>query len=366
MTPVQAQGLIDTAQSNAPKEPPRATGALSISAAARIAELESTDSQSVLLFGSKAQEQVTSLSDSMLEQVRSKDLGAAGEALNDMVLTLRGFDKAAADDAKPAGWFGRLVGKSRGAAKLLQRYEAARDQIESIGANLQRHQNELLVDIEALDRLYSANLAYVHELEAYIEAGDAKLTAIGQSLSRDAEAHAGDDTLVAQQLRDRRATRDALERRVHDLRLTRQVALQALPSIRIVQENDKALVGQIDSTLVNTLPLWRQQLAQAVTVQRASEAANTIAAANDLTNDLLRANAESLREANRATREQIERGVFDLDAIAQANQALIGTIEDSLKIAEQGRKVRSQAQKELRAMEGALRDSLASAKTRNG
>jgi uncharacterized protein YaaN involved in tellurite resistance len=365
MTPVQAQGLIDTTQSDASIEPHLA-GMLSSAAAARIAELDSVDSQSVLVFGSKAQQQVTSLSDSMLEQVRSKDLGAAGDALNDMVLTLRGFDKAAADDAKPAGWLGRLVGKSRGAIRLLQRYEAARDQIESIGANLQRHQNELLVDIEALDRLYSANLSYAYELEAYIEAGDAKLTAIGQSLSRDAEAHAGDDTLAAQQLRDRRAIRDALERRIHDLRLTRQVALQALPSIRIVQDNDKALVAQIDSILVNTLPLWRQQLAQAVTVRRASEAAKTIAAANDLTNDLLRANAENLREANRTTREQVERGVFDIDAIAQTNRELIGTIEDSLKIAEEGRQARSQAQKELRAMEGALRDSLATARSRPG
>jgi uncharacterized protein YaaN involved in tellurite resistance len=142
--------------------------------------------------------------------------------------------------------------------------------------------------------------------------------------------------------------------------------LQALPSIRIVQDNDKALVAQIDSILVNTLPLWRQQLAQAVTVRRASEAAKTIAAANDLTNDLLRANAENLREANRTTREQVERGVFDIDAIAQTNRELIGTIEDSLKIAEEGRQARSQAQKELRAMEGALRDSLATARSRPG
>lgn len=363
MTTAQAQGLTDITQSDVPEDPRFASGPLSAATVKRLAELDVSDSQSVLFFGSRAQQQVTDISDSMLEQVRSKDLGTAGEALNDMVLTLRGFDRAAAEDAKPAGWFGRLIGRSRGAAKLLQRYEAARDQIEAIGAKLQRHQNDLLVDVEALDRLYMANLAYVHELESYIEAGDAKLAELGKSLLRDVDPDVGNDTVAAQQQRDLRAARDALERRIHDLRLTRQVALQALPSIRIVQDNDKSLVSKIDSTLVNTLPLWRQQLAQAVTIQRASEAAKTVAAANDLTNDLLRANAANLREANRTTREQVERGVFDIDAIAEANRELIDTIEDSLKIAEEGRNARSQAQNELRAMESALRSSLMAAKT---
>jgi uncharacterized protein YaaN involved in tellurite resistance len=159
--------------------------------------------------------------------------------------------------------------------------------------------------------------------------------------------------------------RDNLERRIHDLRLTRQVALQSLPSIRLVQDNDKSLVAQIDSTLVNTVPLWRQQLAQAVTIQRARDAAQTVAAANDLTNDLLRANAENLRAANRESREQAERGVFDVEAVAEANRILIGTIEDSLRIADEGRAARSKAVGELREMERQLRQALVSAKARS-
>jgi uncharacterized protein YaaN involved in tellurite resistance len=340
---------------------PPIPGELSPAARAHLDELDVADGQSILFFGSRAQEQITGLSDSLLEQVRSKDLGAAGDALNDLVLTLRGFDQAAAEDAKPAGWLDRLIGRTRGAAAMLQRYEAARDQIEAIGANLQRHQNALLVDIEALDRLYDANLTYVHELEAYIEAGDARLAEIGQRLAREGGAEDG-DTLAAQQLRDLRAGRDALERRIHDLRLTRQVALQALPGIRLVQDNDRALVSKIDSTLVNTVPLWRQQLAQAVTIRRADDAARAIRGANDLTNELLRANAANLREANRATREEVERGVFDIDAIAAANRELIGAIEDSLEIAEAGRLARAKAQEELQSMEGALRETLAQAR----
>ena len=144
-----------------------------------------------------------------------------------------------------------------------------------------------------------------------------------------ASAEARGGALAAQQLRDLRAVRDDLERRVHDLRLTRQVTMQSLPSIRLVQENDKALVGKINSTLVNTVPLWRQQLAQALTIHRSREAAAAVAAASDLTNDLLRTNAENLRRANAETRHQIERGVFDIAAVSAANQTLIDTIEDS-------------------------------------
>jgi uncharacterized protein YaaN involved in tellurite resistance len=352
---VEGPTKIDPTRDDGPK------AQLSTAAKAKLTELDTLDAQSLMFFGGNAQEQLTTVSHAMLEQVRAKDLGTAGDALNDMVLTLRGFDRAAAGGAKPAGWLGRLVGKTRSAAKMLQRYEATEDQIEAIGARLQRHQNDLLVDIEALDRLYSANLSYVHELESYIDAGDAKLADLGRRLLPAAQKEVSENTLAAQQLRDLRAARDALERRIHDLRLTRQVALQTLPSIRLVQDNDKALVAKIDSTLVNTVPLWRQQLAQAVTIQRSKEAAETISAATQLTNDLLRANAENLREANRQTRQQVERGVFDIDVIAEANRQLIATIEDSLRIAEEGRKARGNAVGELRSMEDALRGALRAA-----
>ena len=331
-----------------------------------VAELDLGDSHSILFFGSRAQEQLTTISDSMLERVRVKDIGPAGEALNDMVLTLRGFDLSGLEPDRKVGWFGRLLGRGRDAAKVLQRYEQVRDQIEEITGRLEQHKTGLLVDIESLDRLYAANLDYFHTLELYIAAGEEKLRGLDQQeIPQLAESVSeGEDTLAAQRLRDLRAARDDLERRVHDLRLTRQVTMQSLPSIRLVQENDKSLVGKINSTLVNTVPLWRPPLAPARTIHRSREAAETVAAASDLTNDLLRANADNLRQANAETRRQIERGVFDIEAVAEANRTLIATIEDSLKIADEGRAARAKANAELVALEDQLRQSLAAASAR--
>jgi uncharacterized protein YaaN involved in tellurite resistance len=171
-----------------------------------------------------------------------------------------------------------------------------------------------------------------------------------------------DQVMVAQELRDIRAARDDLERRVHDLKLTRQVTMQSLPSIRLVQENDKSLVTKINSTLVNTVPLWETQLAQAVTIQRSVEAAAAVRDANDLTNELLTSNAQNLRESNKVIRTEMERGVFDIEAVKQANADLIGTIQESLQIADEGKARRASAEKDLQEMEANLRDTLASAK----
>ncbi|MDZ7752804.1 MAG: toxic anion resistance protein [Gammaproteobacteria bacterium] len=331
-----------------------------------LAELDLTDSHSVLFFGSRSQERLTEVSDSLLERVRAKDAGPAGDALNDMVMTLRGFDVSDLDPNARVGWLGRLMGKGRDAAKLLQRYEGVRDQIEAVTERLERHKTALMEDIEALDRLYAANLEYFHTLERYIAAGEEKLRELDEEhipeLAKAVEA--GGDTLAAQRLRDLRGTRDDLERRVHDLRLTRQVTMQSLPSLRLVQENDKSLVSKMTSTLVNTVPLWRQQLAQALTIHRSRAATATVAAASDLTNELLRANADNLREANAETRRQVERGVFDIEAVSEANRSLIGTIEDSLRIADEGRAARAKASAELNALEAQLRESLAAASAR--
>jgi uncharacterized protein YaaN involved in tellurite resistance len=329
-----------------------------------VAELDLSDSHSILFFGSRAQDELTTVSDRMLERVRNKDIGPAGNALNDMVVTLRGFDVGDLDPNRRPGLLGRLLGKGRDAAKLLQRYEAVRDQIDHITEELERHKTTLLIDIESLDRLYAANLDYFRTLELYIAAGEAKLRELDTEVVPAMEREATPDTLAAQRLRDLRARRDDLERRVHDLRLTRQVTLQSLPSIRLVQDNDKALVGKINSTLVNTVPLWRQQLAQALTIHRSREAARTVAAATDLTNDLLRANAENLRQSSAAARAEMERGVFDIEAVAEANRSLIGAIEDSLRIADEGRAARAKATEELDRLEQQLRQSLAAASAR--
>ena len=170
--------------------------------------------------------------------------------------------------------------------------------------------------------------------------------------------------IQAQNLRDLRSARDDLERRVHDLLLTRQVTMQSLPSIRLVQENDKSLVGKINSTIANTVPLWRQQLAQAITIFRAGQAAELVEAASDLTNELLRENAKNLRQVNAEVRTQMERGVFDIDTVRLANEELIATIEDSLRIADEGKKKRAEAEKQLIECEARLRETLVAASAR--
>ncbi len=335
---------------------------------ALLVELDLTDSSAIMHFGAKAQQQLTEVSDQMLEGVRSKDTGAAGATLSQMVGTLRGFDVDALDPNAKKGFFARIFGAGKPILKFLQEYEAVRDHIERITIDLERHKTRLLTDVTSLDRLYDANLSYFRELEHYIAAGDAKLRELDEAtipqLAAAVEQSA--DMVQTQHLRDLRGARDDLERRVHDLRLTRQVAMQALPSIRLVQENDKGLINKINSTLVNTVPLWRQQLAQAITIYRSGRAAETVRAATDLTNELLRANAENLKSANAEARKQIERGVFDIETVKQANQALIETIEESLRIADEGKRARAAATAELTQMEADLRQSLAAASAAGG
>lgn len=326
-------------------------------------EIDIKDTQSILFFGSKAQEQLTMVSDKMLEGVKNKDTGPAGEDLNAMVATIRGFEIDDLDPNKKPGFFAKLLGKATPVVKFVQQYEEVRKQIDSITDKLEKHKTRLLTDIASLDRLYQANLEYFHTLEDYIAAGVEKLRELDEAVipEQAKQAEASQEIIASQNLRDLRAMRDDLERRVHDLRLTRQVSMQSLPSIRLVQENDKGLVNKINSTIVNTIPLWRQQLATAVTIFRSSQAAETVKAATDLTNDLLAANAENLKQANAETRKQLERGVFDIETVKQANQALIATIEESLQIADAGKKMRGEAVLQLQECEAELRKSLASA-----
>jgi len=329
-------------------------------------EVDLNDSSSILFFGTKAQQQLTEISDKMLEGVKNKETGAAGNSLNEIVSVLRGFDVITLNPNKKPGLLDKLIGRAKPVAKFLQRYEEVKQQIESISISLEQHKTGLLTDITLLDRLYSANLDYFRDLEVYISAGESLLHDLDQDeIPRLAsQAEQSTEMLKSQELRDLRSARDDLERRVHDLRLTRQVAMQSLPAIRLVQENDKSLVNKITSTVANTIPLWRQQLATAISIHRSGEAARTVKTATDLTNELLQANAESLQTANREVRTQVERGVFDLEVIKQANQTLIDTIEESLQIADEGKRQRNQAISELQNCENQLRNALAAASSR--
>ena len=332
----------------------------------RLGELDMADARTIMAFGTSAQSDLRLISQEMLAGVKAKDLGPAGQSLAEIVSTIRGFSGAELDANRRRSWWERLTGAAAPIAQFIARYEQVQLQIDKITADLLTHETVLLKDIKSLDLLYTKTLTFYDELGLYIAAGQAKLHSLDTTdlpALDGALATAPDPVKQAQDLRDLRMARDDLERRVYDLQLTRQVTMQALPSIRLVQENDKSLVGKINATLINTVPLWETQLAQALTIQRARDAAKAVRAANDLTNDLLTQNAQSLGEANKSVRTEMERGVFDMAAVKAANDILIATIQDSLAIADAGKAKRAEAFDELAKMEAALKDALSAAKS---
>ncbi len=335
----------------------------------RMEEIDMGNTNSIVSFGSSAQAELQEISQAMLADVRNKDVGPAGDSLRNIVTTIRGFSVSELDVRRERSWWEKLLGKAAPFAQFTAKFEDVQGQIDKITDDLLGHEHTLLKDIKSLDLLYEKTLGFYDELALYIAAGEEKLTELdSQEIpEKESEVQAAPEdqqVMKAQELRDLRAARDDLERRVHDLKLTRQVTMQSLPSIRLVQENDKSLVTKINSTLVNTVPLWETQLAQAVTIQRSAEAAAAVRDANDLTNELLTSNAANLRESNKMIREEMERGVFDIEAVKKANEDLIGTINESLAIADEGKAKRAAAEAELQKMEVELRDTLASAKAR--
>lgn len=335
----------------------------------RMDQIDMADTNSIIHFGSAAQSELQTISQAMLADVRNKDVGPAGDSLRNIVTTIRGFSVSELDVRRKPTFWERLLGKAAPFAKFTARYETVQGQIDKVTDDLLGHEHTLLKDIKSLDMLYEKTLSFYDELALYIAAGEAMLAKLDADdiPAKEAEVQAapeGDQVMKAQELRDLRAARDDLERRVHDLKLTRQVTMQSLPSIRLVQENDKSLVTKINSTLVNTVPLWETQLAQALTIQRSAQAAAAVRDANDLTNELLKSNAANLRQSNEMIRQEMERGVFDIEAVKQANADLIGTIQDSLRIADEGKAKRAAAEADLQKMEAELRDTLASAKSR--
>lgn len=366
---VNAVILPEPAEVNAIVPMSEAKGALGKEIKSRMGELDMSDTQSIVSFGSAAQAELQEISQAMLQGVRNKDVGPAGDSLRGIVTTIRGFSVSELDVRRERTWWEKLLGRAAPFAKFTAKFEQVQGQIDRITESLLDHEHTLLKDIKSLDMLYEKTLAFYDELALYIAAGEEKLRVLDEKdipalEAKIEKAPEKDKVMRAQELRDLRAARDDLERRVHDLKLTRQVTMQSLPSIRLVQENDKSLVTKINSTLVNTVPLWETQLAQAVTIQRSAEAAAAVRDANDLTNELLTANAKNLRDSNKIIRQEMERGVFDIEAVKQANADLIGTIEESLQIADEGKAKRASAEVELKKMEAELRDTLAAAKAR--
>ncbi len=371
-TPVDIQSVVGTVLPEPSADiVPLATAPATVADAIRkrMDEIDMGNTQSIINFGSSAQTELTTISSSMLANVQSKDIGPAGDSLRTIVATIKGFSVSELDVRRERSWWDKLTGSAAPFAKFVEKFQTVQSQIDKVTNDLDLHQHQLLIDIKSLDVLYQKTLGFYDELALYIAAGEAKLADLDATTipAKEAEAKAAasdQQMLKAQELRDLHAARDDLDRRVYDLKLTRQVTMQSLPSIRLVQENDKSLVTKIASTLVNTVPLWETQLAQAVTIQRSKDAADAIKGATDLTNQLLTANATNLQDANHVVRQQMERGVFDIQSVQKANDTLIATINESLQIADDGRTKRAAAEQTLTKMESDLRDTLASARAR--
>jgi len=330
-------------------------------------ELDINDRKSIIYFGSSAQEKLDEISNRMIDGVQNKDIGAAGDALSKMVASIRGFDIEEFNPNQKVPWWKKLLGGANPLVDFIQEYEKVRDQIDLISNDLEKHKSQLMSDIISLDKLYDANLEYFRKLELYIKAGETKLEELEEKILPEYEAkvsEAEDNMMAIQALKEIRGFRDELERRIHDLRLSRQVTMQSLPSIRLIQENDKSLISKITSTLVNTVPLWRNQLAQTVAIFRSHDAAIATKEAADLTNELLEKNAQGLRDANTEVRRQMERGIFDIESIKKANHTFIETLNDSLRIAQEGKEARAKAQEELHKTEQELKEALLSVKAK--
>jgi uncharacterized protein YaaN involved in tellurite resistance len=326
---------------------------------------EIKDRHSIIFFGARAQEAINRVSESMLQGVKSKDIGYAGENLTKLVTTLKGFDINELDPTKRQGFFSKLFGFASPVQRFLSKYDEVRVQIDKIVDDLEEKKSKLLTDITALGRLYKANFEFIKDLDQYIAAGVYKLKELNKEL-KELEKEAKGSAKLEKKLgvRDKRALVTALEARIHDLKLSRIVALQSLPSIRLIQDNNKTLVEKINSTLVNTLPLWKNQLAQAVTIFRSKKASESIKAANDFTNELLEENAKKLKEATKEITEQANRGIFDVESIKKANQTLIESINESLDITYKAKKTRIKVEEELQEIEKQLQEALVAAERR--
>ncbi len=315
----------------------------------QLAEIQTGDSDAVLFFGSRPQQRLTELSQRMLDGVLNEDIVGAGQTLGHMAEAIRGFDVDALDPNRKQGLLARLLFKPKPLQEFLHRYEDTRRRVDAVAIAMERHKTQLLTNIVSLDRLYAAQTEQLQELELYIAAGDERLRRFDEEQlpALEREAAESGQALFLRQLEDLRNARDDLQRRLHDLRLSRQVALQALPSIRMVQDNSKDLMAKIDSTLANTLPLWRQQLALVIAIFRTDQAAR----AGDMDRELVRSFASQLQSAGAEVQRQIELGVYDTTPVKQANRELVDSLEEGLEIVGQSERARTEA---LAKLEGGL------------
>lgn len=319
-------------------------------------KIELHNTNLILQYGAGAQKKIADFSESALSNVRTKDLGEIGNTLSDVVNELKNFE---ADD-NDKGLFGIFKRASGRIAQMKTKYTKAEVNVNRICGILEQHQIQLLKDVALLDKMYDMNKVYYKELSMYILAGKKKLIQV-QNIELphlEEKARLSGFPEDAQAANDLAALCNRFEKKLHDLELTRIISIQMAPQIRLVQNNDTLMSDKIQSTLVNTIPLWKSQMVLALGIANSQQAAQAQRKVTDMTNELLKKNAETLKMASIDTAKESERGIVDIETLISTNQTLISTLEEVTKIQEEGRQKRAQAEKELGRIEGELKQKL--------
>ena len=318
-------------------------------------QIDLTNSTMILQYGAGTQKKMADFSETALDNVRTKDLGEVGNLLGSVVQELRDFD-----EEEEKGFFGIFKKQANKLQSLKTKYASAEANVNQICKVLEGHQVQLMKDIAVLDKMYELNLTYFKELTMYILAGKKKLREVQETELADMRMKAQRSGLAedAQAARDLEAMCQRFEKKIHDLELTRMVSIQTAPQIRLVQNNDTIMAEKIQSTIVNTIPLWKSQMVLALGVAHSRQAAEAQREVTDMTNELLKKNAETLKLATVETAKESERGIVDMETLKTTNESLISTLDEVMQIQAEGRQKRQEAEVEIRKMEQELKEKL--------
>jgi len=315
------------------------------------------DNKDILQYGTSCQKKLTDFSETALNNIKTKEMGEVGDMLTNVVIELKSFD---ATEEEKKGFFGFFKKQGDKIEEMKTRYNKVETNVDKIADSLESHQVTLLKDIAVLDKMYELNSAYFRELTLYIAAGKKKLeeTRAGEVAELIAKAQATGLQEDAQAAKDLEDQCDRLEKKIYDLELTRTISMQMGPQIRLIQNSDTQMVEKIQSTIVNTIPLWKSQMVLALGMEHANQAAKAQEAVTNLTNSLLKKNAEQLHMASVESAKQAERGIVDIETLTQTNQQLISTLDEVMRIQNEGHEKRVAAEGELANIERELKDKL--------
>ena len=311
----------------------------------------------ILQYGVGTQKKMSEFSDAALQTVRTRDLGEVGDMLTGVISNLESFNT---EDKNEGGFFGLFKKPKKKIIEMQAEYDKANNNVERVAKALQAHQVTLMKDIATLDKMYASNLGYYKELTMYILAGKAKIEEIANTelAAKRAKAEKSGLSEDAQAVKDLEDQINRFEKKIHDLELTRMIAIQTAPQIRLIQSSDTMMVEKIQSTLVNTIPLWKNQMVIAIGLEHSTQASKAEREVNDMTNDLLRKNADALKTATVAAAKESERGIVDIETLKHTNESLISAMDEILTIQKDGRQKRQEAEGELSQIEDELRKKL--------